>query len=398
MNITIISHNYTPESSGIGYYSTEMAEFLAKENEVTVITAFPYYPQWSIYPEYREKPTYLTEFINGVRVKRFKMFTPQKPTFISRIQQMISFYRGSINNLKEIEKSDVVVVVVPFTLSILLGSFLKKRLGAKLWIHVQDFEFDAAVETGVLSSIPLLPKVLSKVEKVMMRKTDRCSSISFAMLDKLQTKTQAPTVYFPNWINEKSIDPSKAKKHPFFKEGKINVLYSGNIGAKQDWDSFIEVVNLFQKNENVHFILVGDGAQKEEVVQKIENFTNIDYHPPVELSDLNNLLCGADIHILLQKPEVVDTVMPSKLLGMMASEKPSLVTGNEKSEVKLHMEKAQAGVYISSNNATVIAAHLSEMIDQISMFQGNIPRNYVIEHFSHNKVLGKFQQQLENLK
>jgi len=49
MNITIISNNYSPEDSGIGLYSTGMAEFLAKNHSVKVITAIPYYPHWEIY-------------------------------------------------------------------------------------------------------------------------------------------------------------------------------------------------------------------------------------------------------------------------------------------------------------------------------------------------------------
>jgi len=49
MNITIISNNYSPEDSGIGLYSTGMAEFLAKNHNVKVITAMPYYPHWEIY-------------------------------------------------------------------------------------------------------------------------------------------------------------------------------------------------------------------------------------------------------------------------------------------------------------------------------------------------------------
>ena len=48
MNITIISNNYYPEDSGIGLYSAGMAEYLAQNHNVKVITAMPYYPQWEL--------------------------------------------------------------------------------------------------------------------------------------------------------------------------------------------------------------------------------------------------------------------------------------------------------------------------------------------------------------
>ena len=58
MNITIISNNYYPEDSGIGLYSAGMAEYLAQNHNVKVITAMPYYPQWEIYTEYKKlQPT-----------------------------------------------------------------------------------------------------------------------------------------------------------------------------------------------------------------------------------------------------------------------------------------------------------------------------------------------------
>ena len=55
MNITIISNNYYPEDSGIGLYSAGMAEYLAQNHNVKVITAMPYYPQWEIYTEYKNR-------------------------------------------------------------------------------------------------------------------------------------------------------------------------------------------------------------------------------------------------------------------------------------------------------------------------------------------------------
>ena len=55
MNITIISNNYYPEDSGIGLYSAGMAEYLAQNHNVKVITAMPYYPQWEIYAEYKNQ-------------------------------------------------------------------------------------------------------------------------------------------------------------------------------------------------------------------------------------------------------------------------------------------------------------------------------------------------------
>jgi colanic acid biosynthesis glycosyl transferase WcaI len=42
-------HHNSPELTGIGKYSGEMAEWLAAQgHEVRVVTAPPYYPQWKV--------------------------------------------------------------------------------------------------------------------------------------------------------------------------------------------------------------------------------------------------------------------------------------------------------------------------------------------------------------
>jgi colanic acid biosynthesis glycosyl transferase WcaI len=394
MNITIISNNYSPEDSGIGLYSSGMAEFLSKTHTVKVISAMPYYPQWEIYSEYKDKPTLYRETINNVEVLRFKQYTPKKPTFLKRIFQMCHFFLGSIVNVFKIKKNDVVIVVMPFTISIVLGILLKFFKGGKLLVHIQDFEFDASFETGLSKKKGLLAKFIFHVERLLLNRADSVSTISFGMLKKLETKTSSSISYFPNWIDYSKINPETAKPNKLFDPNKFNILYSGNIGAKQDWDFFIDFVNACLEINQVHVYLIGEGAKREEVVEKIKNFSNCTYIPPVRYEELNDLLCNADLHILFQKSTVVDTVMPSKILGMMASAKPSIVTGHEESEVKHNFEISNGGFYFYDENKleqiTEKVNYLIESpIDSVEI--GENARKFIIDRFSIEKTLRNFE-------
>lgn len=398
MNITIISNNYYPEDSGIGLYSSGMAEFLAKNHNVKVITAMPYYPQWEIYSEYKDKPTFYRETINNVEVLRFKQYTPKNPTFLKRIFQMCHFFIGSIVNVFKIKKNDVVIVVMPFTISIILGRLVKLFKGGKLIVHVQDFEFDAAFETGLSKKSGLLAKIIFHVERFLLNRAGSVSTISYGMLKKLETKTASSTSYFPNWIDYSKINPETAKPNKLFDPNKFNILYSGNIGAKQDWDFFIDFVKACQENNKVHVYLIGEGAKREDVVEKIKNFSNCTYFPPVRYEELNDLLCNVDLHILFQKSTVVDTVMPSKILGMMASAKPSIVTGHEESEVKHNFEISNGGFYFySDNKLNQIMTKINHLIEspKDSGDIGNNARKFIIEKFSSEKILSSFMEKLD---
>ena len=397
-NITLIGVNYYPEDSAIGLYSSQWARYLKDQGyKVSVITAFPYYPHWRIREDYKNKPTFFNEKIDGVSVFRYKLYVPQTPTFINRVFHLTDFTIGSLFNLFKIKKNDLVISVIPFTSSALLGYLLKKRFNSKLWIHIQDFEFDAAHQTGVSQKTNLLFKLLFKLENFLFSKADIASTISQSMLTKLQHKTKTEQFYFPNWIDENTINPASAQQHPYLSSNKNKILYSGNIGDKQDWNIFTTFCKTLNPEKH-EVILVGDGAKRKWVVNQIKELKNVFYFPPVQHNDLSNLLCSADLHILFQKTDVLDTVMPSKVLGMMASEKPSLIIGNNFSEVKTILEESQGGYYFTDFSPKVIEKVESLFTNKQKAIQtGKKARKFVIEQYSKEKIFNKMICQIEKL-
>ncbi|MEL6917728.1 MAG: WcaI family glycosyltransferase [Bacteroidota bacterium] len=392
--IAIIGINYFPEDTAIGLYSTQMALYLSKHGHtIDVITGFPYYPHWKIRKEYKAKPRFLKEKIEDINVFRYKQYVPKQPNFLKRIIHILDFTLGSLINIGKVKEADVIIAVVPFTSTILLAWLLKRRTKAKLWVHVQDFEFDAAFQTGITSKKPsglkrALFSVLFKIEKWLFSKADRASTISHTMLHKLKGKTKDAIAvdYFPNWIDSKTIDPQISSVHPYMNSNKFKILYSGNIGDKQDWAFFMEFIKELNPEET-EVVLVGDGARREWLSKEMDDFEFVKYYPPVAFEELSNLLCSADMHLLFQKEDVLDTVMPSKLLGMMASGKPSLITGNKASEVKKIIEESKGGLYTTKEN-------MDELMNFMKMLVQNRGRASEIGHAARTYVLNKFDQQI----
>ena len=70
--ITLITSNFFPEDTAIGLYTTQLSEYLIKKGfQVTIITGFPYYPNWKIFKEYSSKPFFYEETHNNIRIIRF---------------------------------------------------------------------------------------------------------------------------------------------------------------------------------------------------------------------------------------------------------------------------------------------------------------------------------------
>jgi colanic acid biosynthesis glycosyl transferase WcaI len=397
--ITIIGINYYPEDTAIGLYTSQLAGYYQQQGvKVTIITGFPYYPAWKITSEYKSKKTFYKENIDGITVYRYKQYVPKNPTFIKRILHLLDFSFGTFINLFKIKQTDVVLCIVPFIGSVFLGKILAKIKKAKLWVHVQDFEFDAVSDSNIIenntnNSLPF--KFLFWVEKKLLNSADMVTTISTAMMLKLEDKitTNNKTKLLPNWVDLDFINPKLSKPHTYLASAKFKILYSGNIGEKQDWDFFLKFIAALEKEDNIEIIIVGNGSKREWLVEKIAPFKNVSTYLPVPYSELSDLICSADLHILFQKNDVIDTVMPSKILAMMASEKPSLITGNLKSEVASIISQSDAGKYFDSKNIKEVLAYVYTLkSDKTTRLEYGVKaRNFVSLNFSKEQVLNQFK-------
>ena len=403
--ITIVGINFWPEDTAIGLYTYQLANFYREQGlEVNVITGFPYYPEWRINSEYRSKKTYYEESINGIKIYRFKQYVPKKPIFFKRILHLLHFTLGSFINLFKIKKTDVVLCVVPFIGCVLIGKFLAKLKGAKLWVHIQDFEFDAVRDSNLVDKKTdknIIFRMLFYVESKLLNSADLLSTISFSMLKKLKgkTKIKIEKKLLPNWVDQNFIVPEGHKKHLYLKSDKFKILYSGNIGEKQDWDFFIKFAKELDKEKDIQIIVVGNGSKRYWLEEKLLDLENIWFYNPVAYSELSDLLCSADLHILFQKVNLIDTVMPSKILAMMASKRPSLITGSLKSEVAKVIIESKGGKFFETNSTKDVLNYVYELKSNKKLINnyGENSRSYIVEKFSKNQILNQFIITFRNL-
>lgn len=397
--ITFIGLNYAPEDTAIGLYSTQMVEALTNAGaHVNVVTAMPYYPQWEIQAPYDIASNYVVENNDQITVYRYKQYVPKAPTFLKRVIHILSFTYGSWSNLKKIKKADLVISIIPFTTSAYLGNGHARKHKAPHWIHIQDFEFDAALQSGVSGKgKKVIFNQLFKNESSIFKKANTVSTISHLMIKKLKSKTQAPTYYLPNWIDPKKFKTTSKEQHSYLQSHKFKLLYSGNVGDKQDWEYFSAFAKALP-TQDFEIIIVGAGSKMQWLKANLQ-LENIQYHDPVPYADLPKLLSSADAHFLFQKNDVIDTVMPSKLLGMMASGKPSLVLGNAASEVRNVLENSHGGAYFSDYNAQKAADLIQQWRKNPQLCEeiGAQAKSYVLQHFSRTQILNQWIDKLDTL-
>ncbi len=200
MRILIYGLNYAPELTGIGKYTGEMSSWLAaRGHEVRVVTAPPYYPAWSIREDYRGK-LYRTEKVPGEPiVYRTPLYVPAKPTGLKRMVHLFSFMLGSLPvMLRQIFwQPEIVFTVEPTFFGAPLALLVAQTSGAASWLHVQDFEVDAAFDLGLLPAKGLIHDFALGLEEFFTQAFTRVSSISHKMVERISHQRRSRIPHHP---------------------------------------------------------------------------------------------------------------------------------------------------------------------------------------------------------
>lgn len=441
MRILIHGINFSPELTGIGKYSGEMAEWLAAQgHEVRVVTAPPYYPQWKVAEGFVNR--WRKESRSGLTIYRCPLWVPEKPSGIKRVLHLASFalFSSPVMLSQIFWRPDVVWVVEPPLFCAPQSLLVARISGAKAWLHIQDYEVDAAFDLGLLKGA-MLRGVVATCERWLMRRFDRVSTISQRMVDRAVAKgvESDRVVLFRNWVKMK---PEFVNQDSGFGDYRkelgisgdaVVALYSGNMGGKQGLEILAQVAKLCADrsvrlgfNTLVHepvranttemrqdqsrstefvqarpievsFVFCGNGAGRNELVANCEGLQNVYFLDLQPADRLSELLATADIHLLPQRADAADLVMPSKLTGMFASGRPVVATAQ--ADTELAGVVADCGLVVPPEDAHAFAegilllAHDADLRTRL----GASGRAYANAHLNQDAVLGRFEADLYSL-
>lgn len=404
MKILIYACHFAPDPISVGKFTGEMAEWLAVHgHEVRVVAAPPFYPHWKIANEYSAL-RYTHRPIGNIDVIRCPIWIPKKQSGIARLFHSLSFAVSSapIMLWRSLSwRPDVIwTVMPPFSAapSALLGAALAQ---AHSWLHVQDFEVDAAFELDLLRS-PIMRKMLLGVERWLLSRFDVVSTITPRMIERLEEKRIATkTQLFPNWADIDTIFPTdddgKLRAELGIPKNAFVGLYSGNLGEKQGVECLIEVARHLASQPDIAIVVCGDGAGRERLASLAEGVDNIQLFPLQPLSRLNELLNMADVHLLPQKTKVADFVMPSKLGGMLASGRP--VIAGAAAGTQLAREVDGCGVVVPPEDARAMAMALLELRESPEQrkFLGAAGAQRAQMHWRKSTIISHFEQELRRM-
>lgn len=406
MKLLILGINYAPEKIGIAVYTSGMAEALAADgHEVNVITAQPYYPDWRVQTGW---PRWLYKRIDEaerLKVLHCPLYVPNVPTGVKRILHHASFaasaFFPALWRARALQPN-VVLVVAPSMISALPGLAAARLGGASTWLHIQDFEVEAAFATGLLSSNGRIGRAARAFEAWVLRRFDRISTISDAMLAKL-TEKGVPVekiVAFRNWADLSNV-PGGETDTAFKAELGITTphvaLYSGNLANKQGLEILPALARALEHRDDLTVLVCGDGPNRASLEEASRGLSNIVFCPLQPKAKLGALLSVADVHLLPQIAGAADLVLPSKLTNMLASGRPIIATALPNSA--LASELVNCGRITSPGDGMAMAAAVIDLIDapELRVSLGQAARARAESHWAEKAVLGRFKADLRAL-
>ena len=335
MRILLLTDNFPPEVNAPASRGFDHAvEWTKMGHKVTVITCHPNFPMGKLYQGYKNS-LYSVEYMKGIKVIRVWTYISANKDFFKRTLDYFSFaLTSAIFGL--FVKTDVIIATSPQFFTAFSGNFLSivKR---KPWIfEVRDLWPDSIVAVGSLNKKSKIYRILKRFESYFYQSSDAIVVVTDSFKNYILTKHfihNEKIGVFKNGIiashlkTLKTFEIDKLRTSLSINVEKKIVSYIGTHGLAHGLEFILNCANN-PKIQHIHFLFIGDGAKKIELIDlknklKLTNVTFLDAVPKEEIQQYIELSDYALVN--LKKSNEFKNVIPSKIFENVAAHKPILL-------------------------------------------------------------------------
>jgi colanic acid biosynthesis glycosyl transferase WcaI len=398
LKVLVVTQYFWPESFRINDLVLGLKE---RGHDMTVLTGVPNYPRGTIFPGYGILSP-ATETYQGVAVCRVPLCPRGTGQGWRLAVNYFSFALSAsvFGPLRLRGAFDAIVVYEPSPITVGIPAIVVKWLkGAPILFWVQDLWPESLSATGAVKSKWMLNSVANLVRFIY----DRCDRVLVqskaftAPIENLGTSAEK-ILYFPNSAEDLyrpmqlALDAPERETMP---QG-FRVMFAGNIGAAQDFETILEAAEKLKTNADIHWVILGDGRMRGWVDEQMrlrgikKNFHLLGKHP-VESMPRWFSLADAMLVTLKREPIFALTI-PAKLQSYLACAKPIIAALD--GEGARIIEESGAGLVAPCENAealaqSVLAVHRMSLEERARM--GEKGHAYFRQHFEREKLLDQLE-------
>jgi glycosyltransferase involved in cell wall biosynthesis len=175
--------------------------------------------------------------------------------------------------------------------------------------------------------------------------------------------------------------------------GKFVAAYVGTHGMAHHLETILEAAEHLRDHPDIHFLMVGDGAERERLQQlaQANQLSNVTFLGQLPKSSMPALWNRVQVSlILLRKSDTFKSVIPSKIFESLAMNK-AIVLGVEGESARL-LDQSGCGVCIEPEDAAELARTVQALADDRERHQQLSAGGYefVSEHFDRDRLAQRF--------
>ena len=310
-----------------------------------------------------------------------------------------------VAGLSIVPRPDVILAPSPPLTIGVCAWILGKYHRAPFIYNVQEIYPDIAVRLGALRNKWLIGR-LTQLESFVYRKAKRITVIAPRMRQRLLEKgvPSDKLEVVPNFVDIGDLSPLP-KDNDFSRQHGIHekfvISYAGNMGPAQGLENFIEAAVLLQGEQDVHFMMMGDGILRESLMEKVaqlelSNFTFLPYQP---YSMMARIYGASDVCLVPQAIETGCDAVPSKVYRIMACARPVLATTDPESDLANLIKDAGCGVIVPSGSPSDLAGVILKAYRDQARWRemGQAGRSHVVEHYSRLAVTRRYHDLIQRV-
>lgn len=357
---------------------------------------------------------------NHPQLKGFKFQATEKDQSIGIVRIKSSPYRSSltlrqlnivmfdiITAFKILFSRDIETVVLNVPPISIFNVLAIRKKKIKLITDVEDLWPLFLIEMGMTNRIVI--KYMELCSNYTYRASNKIAAVSKGMLDFVRDKVQRDKEMWisPLGVNteeyfNKQNNPNLIKGKEWAKDFKI--MYLGALGKANDINSVLNTIKKINdrvsnsmNTKNVSFIFIGDGEQKDSIVeysQKLD-LRNVYFEDAVPGKLVPDYLSHADVCLTnLKKIESFKRVRPNKLFQYMALEKP-IISGIW-GEFQSIIEEVGTGIYVDFTNSEEASEEIYNLInDEVRLKEMSLNgKKYIEQQGDRTKIFEEFYNRL----
>lgn len=403
LKILIVSQYFWPENFKINDFAFYFSE---SKYEVDVLTGYPNYPSGSIFDGYslfsRKKNK---EEKNNVIIHRSIIIPRGRSNKIQLFINYISFaFFASIKCFFLKKKYDLIFIYEPSPVTVAIPAIILKKIRkipVIFWVtDLWPESIIATIKPGRFTE-KIIKKIINPIVKWIYGESDKILVTSRGFIKSIEDKIGKvdKIEFFPQWAESifKPIKNNKTEILNNLPQNSFKIMFAGNLGEAQDFESVIECARTLKNNKRIQWIIIGDGRKKNWIEEKVKSYNLEDcFHLlgsyPIE--KMPEFYSAADAMLFSLKDEYIFSItIPAKVQSYLACGKPILgMVNGESSEI---INKSQSGLSCDSGDYIGLSKNiisLSQMPIRELEELGNNSIKYYKENFDRKIIFQRAEK------